>query len=290
MKKPYRSGIAAVISLTVLGGGALAVAVGAGIPTLPVTGPIISLPATVTVTTATGKTVVLHRTFGKAGRVYFTQQESGFDDSTTFTVETIDPVDHVGARVPVIFAGQDPSEPSAPTPEFRRTRLSARYADSSTSKVVKDSFPDFSETYDAAPGSGLPQIGPGESETLKAGTMFPSVTSADKTVAAIAPFGPLGDEAIVPEKARNTWGFTVYFDLAALHREGKTSMTYPLAWYANPFFRVAQPVAAWLCVGLWALAIFLFLRTALKRGDEKASRRPVGHWLDVPTPTGTSQE
>jgi hypothetical protein len=290
MTKTYHRGIAAVIALTVLGGAALAVAVGAGIPTLPATGPVISLPATVTVTTSTGKTVVLHRTFASTDRVYFTRQNTQFVGSTRFTVETIDPVDHVQAHVPVIFAGSDSLEPSALTGEYRRTRLSAEYADSISHKVEKASFPDFSLTYNTASGSGLPQISPGESETLKAGTVFPSVTSADKTVAAIAPFGHLGDEGIVPEKARNSWGFNVYFDLAALHREGKTSMIYPLAWYANPFFRVAQPVAAWLCVGLWAVAIFLFLRIALKRGDDKASARPVGHWLDGPSPTDTSQE
>ncbi len=264
------------IGLVVLGGAALAAAVVAGSVSIPVAGPTASLPSTVTVTTASGTSVVLHRA---QSRQYSWNLDG---DYSTFTTDSIDATDHTSTRIPI--ASDWFKEDTAVGPAvFRHERMLFHLTDSRTGKVDRFGIRDPFEFYWTDKGSDLPEPTAGQLESRDHGWALGSVTSDDRAVAAIAPFGVSSSP---PAGPRDSEGYRVYFDLAALHSEGRTSLGYPLDWYANPLIRATPLIGGLACAALWLAAIILFIRlgiTAVKPAPKRVTPRTM---VTMPTPRG----
>jgi hypothetical protein len=251
-----------------LGAVTLAIAFGGILPTLPGGGPHVHLPKTLTVTTASGKQATLH--IGEGGSRWAPRENFGDSDSEqSFAIQSIDTTSHVPASIPVTTGQRDPSEPVAgvgPAATWR-TRLTTQVTDTATGRVTRADDTDVWQVYYVTAGSALPTFTSRQLATRKPGATLTSVTSADRTVVELNPSG-----AYQVDVGAKYFPYEVYFDLAALHETGRTTMTFPLAWYASSVVRWIETASPWATALLWLAALALFvrigaIRTAIKRRE-----------------------
>jgi hypothetical protein len=269
-----RSSFWVAIGLLALAGVTLAMALGAFIPTVPGGGPYVQLPNTLTVTTTSGKQVTLNRgdltESSQWVQQAYSKNRNEKTDHGPFTIDSIDSRNYVTPIIPVTAGQSNLFEPllgdgSATT---WRTRITIDARGTALAASGGDKQPDVWQEYYAAAGSGLPAPTSDQLDKLKPAQVLTTVTSRNKTVLEIDPVHEdKGDPGQNP--GPKYYPYAVYFDFAALHGEGKTSLTYPLAWYASPFVQALPAIALWLTVALGLAALIFFYRIGAARAAVK---------------------